>query len=221
MDKVFKNAQEAFESLYDEIDSKGFQNGNGTKKLTNIGFKILNPLDNKINTPFRKWSLNYALREFEWYMSANRSVEEIKKFAPIWDKMHGGNNIVNSNYGYQWKRNEQLRKAIDQLKADNNSRQAWITIFDGKEKDDYQYDTPCTLNVGFAIENGKVNMTVLMRSNDLWYGFCNDQFCFSQLLDAVALELGLEVGWYYHFASDLHIYEKHYGKTLPLKLDLE
>ena len=115
MDKVFKNAQEAFESLYDEIDSKGFQNGNGTKKLTNIGFKILNPLDNKINTPFRKWSLTYALREFEWYMSANRSIEEIKKFAPIWDKMHGGNNIVNSNYGYQWKRNEQLRKAIDKL----------------------------------------------------------------------------------------------------------
>ena len=33
MDRVFKNAQEAFESLYDEIDSKGFQNGNGTELL--------------------------------------------------------------------------------------------------------------------------------------------------------------------------------------------
>ena len=217
---VFKNAQAAFEYLYSKIGENGEQNGNGTKKLTNVGFKILNPLDNYINTPFRKWNLKYAIREFAWYMSKNRSVEEIKKYAPIWDNMHGGNNIVNSNYGYQWSRNEQLLKAIKQLKENPKSRQAWITIFDGKEKDDYAFDTPCALNLGFTVEENRLNLTVLMRSNDLWYGFCNDQYCFSQLLDAVALELNLQVGWYFHFAADLHLYEQHFNKTGLLKLDL-
>jgi thymidylate synthase len=45
-----------------------------------------------------------------------------------------------------------------------------------------------------------------MRSNDLWYGFCNDQYCFSRLQLLVADELGLLVGKYFHFAHNLHLY---------------
>ena len=55
-------------------------------------------------------------------------------------------------------------------------------------------------------------MAVLMRSNDLWYGFCNDQYCFSKLQESVALKLGIEVGEYYHFAHNLHIYNNFLNK---------
>ena len=115
----------------------------------------------------------------------------------------------------QWQRNDQLKKVIEQLRSNPSSRQAWITIYDGKEKDDYQYDTPCTLSIGFDIRpeigEDRLNMTVIMRSNDLVFGFCNDQYCFSKLHEMVANELGLKVGQYTHFAHDLHIYERHYN----------
>lgn len=91
------------------------------------------------------------------------------------------------------------------------SRQAWLTIFDGKNKDEFEKDTPCTLNIGFSIIEGFLCMNVNMRSNDLWYGFCNDQYCFSKLQKYVADKLNLKVGWYYHFAANLHIYERHYN----------
>lgn len=210
----FLNAQEAFEYFYDEINSKGINTNIGTKALYNVGFTILYPKDRLIKTEWRKWSNKYAEREWQWYLSQNRSVEEIKKFAPMWDKMHGGDNLVNSNYGWQWGRNNQLDKCIEQLKKNPNTRQAWFSIFDGKEKDQYKYDTPCTIAVGFDISPVHPNtlyMTVLMRSCDLIYGFCNDQYCFSKLHELVATKLGLEVGTYYHFAHDLHIYEKHYN----------
>jgi thymidylate synthase len=45
-----------------------------------------------------------------------------------------------------------------------------------------------------------------MRSNDLWYGFCNDQYQFSQLQELVASMLGIEMGWYYHHAHNMHLY---------------
>jgi len=45
-----------------------------------------------------------------------------------------------------------------------------------------------------------------MRSNDLWYGFCNDQYCFSMMQQMVADRLNLPVGTYYHFANNLHLY---------------
>ena len=38
---------------------------------------------------------------------------------------------------------------------------------------DYETDTPCTYAVQFTIVHGRLDMCVTMRSNDLWYGFCN------------------------------------------------
>lgn len=213
MKLIFKDPTEAFEKTYDFIMSEGVITDIGTKAIYDYGFVIAKPDDRIIKTPWRKFNPNYAEREFQWYLSGNRSVEEIKKYAPIWDKMHSGDNIVNSNYGWQWQRNDQLLKCIEQLKANKSTRQAWFSIFDGKEKDQYAYDTPCTLSVGFSVRplSNKLDITVLMRSNDLVFGFCNDQYCWSRLQEIVANELSLEVGTYYHFAHDMHIYERHFN----------
>jgi thymidylate synthase len=212
----FQTATEAFEKLFFEIQHTGVLTNVGTKALYNIGFSIENPIERVITTPWRKFSTKYAEKEYEWYLSGDRSVEEIKKYAKIWDKMHNGNNIVNSNYGWQWMRENQLDKCIEQLKKNNDTRQAWFTIFDGKEKDMYEFDTPCTLSVGFDIKPhiNKLDMTVLMRSNDLVFGFCNDQYCWTKLQETIANELNIPIGSYYHFAHDLHIYERHYKMNL-------
>lgn len=213
----FLSAQEAFEYYYNEILKNGLETNIGTKALYNVNMQILMPKDRLIKTEWREWSEKYAEREWQWYLSQNRSVEELKKYAPKWDEMHGGDNLVNSNYGWQWGRNNQLGKCIEQLKQNPDTRQAWFSIFDGKEKDEYKYDTPCTMCVGFDIKPYKyqgekqLDMTVIMRSNDLIYGFCNDQYCFSKLQELVAHELNIPVGHYHHFAHDLHIYDYHYN----------
>lgn len=211
---VYLNAQAAFEDYYNAIMAAGVDTPFGTKALYNEGFYILNPEDNEIKTLWRKWKKSYADREWQWYLSGNRSVEEIKKYAKIWDKMHGGDNLVNSNYGWQWQRDNQLDKCVEQLKKNKATRQAWISIYDGKEKDQYEFDTPCTIGIGFSthpLDPVSLNMTVIMRSNDLVYGFCNDQYCFSKLQKLVADELKIRVGTYFHFAHDLHIYERHFN----------
>ena len=209
--RTYKTADAAFRNLYERISNKGFKTETGMR-LFNEGFYITNPVDNIIKAPFRNWNETYAKREWDWYISKDRSVKELKKFAPIWDNMHGGDDIVNSNYGYQWNRNNQLTKVIKLLSEKPDTRQAWLTIHDGKEMDQYEYDTPCTLSIGFNIVKDDLNMNVLMRSNDLWYGFCNDQYCFSNLQIQMAKLLKKKVGWYFHYASDLHIYNDQLGR---------
>ena len=208
---IFKNAQEVFEFYYNEISKNGIDFDN-TKTLFNQGFSILNPLDNNIDTDYRKWNPVYANREWDWYLSGNPNAEEISTYAPIWKRMMDDKGNVRSNYGWQWKRNNQLDKVIDKLKENNNTRQAAISIYDGKEIDTYSKDTPCTYAVQFTILNNKLNMTVLMRSNDLWYGFCNDQYCFSKLQELVSVKLDVEVGTYFHFAHNLHLYNNFLDK---------
>jgi thymidylate synthase len=205
----FDNAQQAFEFFFDYISERG-QEVNNTKELHNIGFYIENPLDNHITTTWRKWSKDYAQYEWEWYLSENRNIQEISKRAKIWASIADENNNVNSNYGFQWNRNNQLDKVIEMLKADKTTRRASVSLYDGKEIDDYAKDTICTYSINFYFQDDKLNMSVLMRSNDLVYGFCNDQYCFSKLQELVANRLNAQVGTYYHFAQNFHIYNRHF-----------
>jgi thymidylate synthase len=210
----FNNANDAFCYYYYHIVTCGTKYQN-TMAVFNQGFYISKPMDNIITANWRGWKPSYAELEWNWYLSKNQSVEEIKKHAKIWDKMHSGDNIVNSNYGYQWSRNNQIDYVINELKKNPDSRRAVISIYDGKEHEKYQFDTPCTVAIQFYIYNNKLCMTVMMRSNDLWFGFCNDQYCFSNLLQLVSKELNIEIGTYYHFVNNLHLYDDKLNKHKP------
>ena len=206
---IFENAEEAYVYQLNRILVYGVDYDD-TKALFNVGFTIQNPIDNHITNKERNWSLQYAKAEWEWYKSGDRSIDKLGqiygKIPPIWEKMADSNRNVNSNYGYQWQRNNQIDYVCAKLRQKNNTRQAAISIYDAKEWTSYQKDTPCTYAVQFTILNNKLNMSVLMRSNDIWYGFCNDQYQFSMLQQLVANRLTIEIGSYYHFAHNLHLY---------------
>ena len=209
----FKNAQNAFERLYNKINVHGVIQKQ-TKTLFNEGFYLENPLDNHIATKFRKWNPTYAEREWAWYESKDPDATEISKYAPIWKNHMDENGCVQSNYGWQLDRNDQLNKVIARLQKDNDSRHGVVSIYDGKEINKYNHDTPCTMGLHFQILDNKLNMSVVMRSNDLWFGFCNDQYCFSLIQKKVAEALQLDLGWYYHFSTNLHLYNNYLNKNL-------
>ena len=113
-------------------------------------------------------------------MSEDRNITKLCKIdckiPPIWIKMADDDGNVNSNYGYQWQRKRQLNQMILKLKLDKDTRQACISIYDGKEHHKYGNETTCTYAVRFTIVNDKLDMCVRMSSNDIWNGFCNDQY---------------------------------------------
>jgi thymidylate synthase len=208
----FKNATEAFEKLYKEINNNGTVTED-TKAVFNAGFYIENPLDRIINTKFRNFNSEYAEFEWQWYLSGKANASEIAKKAKIWYKCMDENGDVNSNYGFQWNKGNQLNYVVEELKRNKDSRRASISIYDAKDRRNFENDTPCTYAINFRIINDKLNMSVMMRSNDLWYGFCNDQYCFSKLQELVSEKLNIEVGWYFHFVNDIHLYNNFLNKN--------
>jgi|TARA_R110000822_G_scaffold295190_4_gene417332 thymidylate synthase len=207
----FQNANEAFNCILHELKTNGEDFGN-TKALFNLGFTIENPMDNHIKSRDRNWKHEYAEAEWQWYLSGDPNIIKLGqiygKIPPIWEKMANSDGNVNSNYGYQWERNYQLDYVVAKLKDNPNTRHAAISIYDCKEYDKYAKDTPCTYAVQFTIRNNKLNMSVYMRSNDIWYGFCNDQYCFSMLQKLVSERTGYEIGTYYHHAHNMHLYNE-------------
>jgi len=211
MTKTFHNANIAYEYYHDKIIREGVEFGD-TKALFDVGFYIENPMDNAIKNEERKWNPVYAEAEWQWYLSGDRNIAKLAelygKVPEIWKRMAFPNGNVNSNYGWQWKRNDQIDYVIDLLGHQPDTRQAAISIYDCKEHDTFAFDTPCTYAVQFTILDNKLNMSVVMRSNDLWYGFCNDQYQFSKLQYYVwnRLRIDLEIGTYFHYAHNLHLY---------------
>ena len=209
MKNKFRNANSAYEYLHDRIIQEGVDFAD-TKALFNVGFYITDPMDNKIINKERNWKQDYAEAEWQWYLSGDRNIAKLGelygKIPAIWKRMADTDGNVNSNYGWQWERTSQLDIIVQMLKDNPETRQAAISIYDAKEISDYTNDTPCTYAVQFTIVHGRLDMCVVMRSNDLWYGFCNDQYCFSELQRLVSTRLNIEPGTYYHFAHNMHLY---------------
>ena len=206
---TFRNANEAYEYLHNKIIQEGIEFGD-TKALFNVGFYITDPKDRKIYNREREWKEDYAEAEWQWYLSGDPNIKALGdiygKIPEIWKRMADSDGRVNSNYGYQWERTSQLEIVIDMLKNKPDTRQAAISIYDCKEHDTFTFDTPCTYAIQFTIVNNRLDMCVTMRSNDLWYGFCNDQYQFSKLQEMVSKRLEIETGVYYHFAHNMHLY---------------
>lgn len=126
------------------------------------------------------------------------------------------NGIFHGAYGLRT--SGQYAAVIERLRNDPDTRQAVVTIWNPAydllpDKRDY----PCTILHQFRIRDNKLNMSVYMRSNDVWLGAAYDFFQFTRVQIAIASVLGIEPGTYSHHVGSLHIYEQHYEAATKLE----
>ena len=168
--RKFRNANTAYEYLHDRIIRDGVDFGD-TKALFNVGFYMTDPMDNRITNRERNWKEDYAEAEWQWYLSGLPNIKMLGeiygKIPEIWKRMANDEGYVNSNYGYQWERNNQLDHVVNLLKYNPDTRQAAISIYDCKEYKDYTKDTPRSYAIQLTILHDRLDMCVTMRSNDL------------------------------------------------------
>jgi len=191
-------------------------------KETMLANITIDPIDCIADFKDRPFNWKYLSGELAWYLKKDRDVNFIGKFSSFWNRItNPGTNEINSNYGHLIF-NEQFVWAVDSLVKDKNSRQA-IMFFN---RPDYQFegnkDFVCTMYANFFIRENQLHMKLQMRSNDIFYGLTFDAPFFSFLHQSVYLILKdtypeLELGWYFHFADNIHFYERHFELCNNLK----
>jgi len=206
----YKNPTEAFESMFEEINSKG-EDYAGTKALFNVSFTIEDPKDKNIKTPQRKFKIDYAEYEWLWYLKGDRDAKEISERAKIWKNMMVPYTTeVNSNYGFFWNYNDQYKRMIEELNRNSESRRAVLVHYGIFELDRYKYDTPCNLVLNFYVKDDLIYLTVFARSIDIVFGFCNDQYTFARLMEKVSKDTCKDIGTMHWFITNCHLYPRHY-----------
>jgi thymidylate synthase len=221
---IFKSVNEAFVGMGnnllfhgDHVSPRGFK----TMELHPAFFTITNPSDCIIRHRLRAANYNFMIMEALWIISGDEEpwiidyLKTMDRFTNIVD----GKKYLMGAYGPRIRHKfgvDQLKYVIDVLKKDSNSRQATIAIIDPSVDTKGYNDVACTQWMHFMIRDGKLDISVCMRSNDWFLGFTYDSFFFCLLLHIVASMLGVPVGNYYHFANSFHVYEKHFKALVDI-----
>lgn len=114
----------------------------------------------------------------------------------------------------------QMHDVVELLRHDPESREAVVSVWRAGDVTGGQAHNLCTVALQFLVRNEALDLVVSMRSNDAWYGLCYDLFQFAQVQATVARCLGVPVGRYFHSASSMHLYERHWeaaGALTPLR----
>lgn len=192
--------------------------------LNNIEIDPTKPI---ANFESRSFNWKYFAGEMAWYLHRDTDVDYIGQYSGMWSTLtNPGTNEINSNYGALVFNSEQIGWVIDSLLKDENSRQAIMFFNQPKFQFEGNKDFVCTMYSNFFIRNNKLNMKIQMRSNDIFYGLTFDAPFFSFLMQSVYLILkkhdkykDLELGTYYHFADNIHFYERHFELANKIKYE--
>lgn len=175
--------------------------------------------------PQRKFNWKYLAGELAWYLKQDRDVGYIGAFSNFWSHItNPDSNEINSNYGSLVFNAKQFGWVVDSLVADKNSRQAIMFFNQPKFQFEGNKDFVCTMYGNFFIRNNALHMKIQMRSNDIFYGLTFDAPFFSFLQQSVYLKLketypDLELGMYYHYADNLHFYERHFDLASEIRFE--
>lgn len=210
--------------------------GTTTREIINYNITLVYPRNRVITFRERNTSTKYLLGEFIWYLSGSSDPKGILPYAKFWDGIRNGGDIdeypegtINSNYGNRlfgcalpssfWEGQiqpiNQWAETLEILKRDRDTRQAIMNIHVPSDRHAGNKDVPCTLSLQWFIRENKLHLIVNMRSNDVILGFTNDVFQFTMLQEAMMLRLretypDLQLGYYYHNAGSMHIYDRHF-----------
>jgi thymidylate synthase len=191
------------------------------KEILNIGLEIKNPLSSLYKNEVRSSQMKYIAAELVYYFAGRNDLEYLLRYAKFWKDVANADGTVNSAYGYLLfnKKNEhgktQWEWAYESLKKDSDTRQALMHFNMPVHQFDGNKDFVCTLNAIFHIRDNKLDLTVMMRSNDAMLGLPTDVAFFTmlqqQMLNLLKVPYPtIELGKYTHLVNSMHLYERNF-----------
>ncbi len=169
---------------------------------------------NIVTNPYRNMNHTYALIETLWVLKGRTDLEYLLPYNKRMGSFSDDGVELSGAYGPQFVTQRQY--VFNILKNDRNSRQAVMTIW--KPNPAPSKDVPCTVMLHFLIRDGKLDLIVYMRSNDLWLGFPYDLYLFTTIQKLMACSLKVKYGTYTHITGSMHLYEEDWvGAEWALK----
>lgn len=209
MEITAETGSQAYRLLLNELLSHGNKEsprGYPTRELTDVTVIIDRASEAHVNHTSRKLNTKIAAAETVQLLAGVSSLEQLDAASHGRFSRFADNGRLVGAYGPRTY--YQLGHVVGLLNREPDTRQAYVTIWNGSEQGVKSHDVPCTLGFQFMIRDDKLDMRVSMRSSDVFLGIPYDWTMFSRLQLMVARCLNIVPGRYTHVVGSQHLYER-------------
>ncbi len=192
-----------------------------TKALPGVTFD-LEPAKGFPILTLRKIPIRLFVAEQVWFIMGEKHTKWLRQFTKIWDDFAEEDGTIETAYGYRWRHHfgrDQLLEMVAHLKTEPTSRQAVVAMWDPASDGltaPKKKNVPCPFTFTVNIIDDKLNLHLIIRSNDMMLGNPHDTAGFALLQAMLAQELGVGVGKLTISISHAHIYGNHYEQVEEL-----
>lgn len=202
--------------ILEEGVEKGDRTGTGTKSI--FGHQLRFDLSQGfplITT--KKVHLKSIIYELLWFLAGDTNVRYLQENGvSIWNEWADEEGELGPVYGKQWRSWEshngesidQIRKAIETIKTNPNSRRIIVSAWNVGDLDEMAL-SPCHALFQFYVADGKLSCQLYQRSADCFLGVPFNIASYALLTMMIAQVTELEVGDFVHTFGDAHLYLNH------------
>jgi len=163
----------------------------------------------------------FHLAESMWMLAGRNDAEYLDRFVHDFSLRFANDGILRGSYGHRWRKHwhmDQLVRIAQRLRSNPHDRQIVLGMWDPAvdlqgvpakahlQRDGIK-DIPCNTHAYFRVREGKLDMTVCCRSNDIiWGAYGANAVHFSFLQEYMAARIGVEIGLYYQMSNNFHAY---------------
>jgi thymidylate synthase len=202
---------EAIYQLYQKGVRRESRNGPVLQFPMPVSTVYERPIERVMFWPERDANPFLHLYESLWMLAGRNDVAPLKRYTKQFEQYSDDGATFHGAYGHRWRSHfgmDQLPIIVDILQ-DSTERRAVLTMWDPKaDLGRDGKDLPCNDMATFQIDHeGKLNMVVFCRSNDIvWGAYGANAVHFSFLLEYMANWMQVEMGTYTQISVNWHGY---------------
>lgn len=168
----------------------------------------------------------FHLMESLWMLAGRKDLPFLTKYVKRMSQFSDDHGKTQPGaYGFRWRSHfgkDQVSWAVKRLADNADDRRVVIQMYDPfidqRAADENGKDVPCNVSLHLQVAaDGKLDMTVFCRSNDMvWGAYGANAVHFSMLQEYVASSIQREVGRYWQVSDNFHAYEDAFRQVEEL-----
>lgn len=217
---TYRNISFATAGSLDEILRNGADvevDGNSTKELRNRVTTLEHPQERCLFLVDRNHDTVAQLAETFWVLAGRDDIGWLTHYLSRAPQFSDDGKVWRGGYGPRlrnWHGVDQIDAVRQLLIEDAATRRAVMTLYDPARDFVKSRDIPCNNWLSWLVRDGRLHLSIAIRSNDVVWGFSAiNAFEWSVLQEMMAAWVGADVGEVTYFASSLHLYKRHYDRA--------
>lgn len=202
--------------IFDEGIEKGDRTGTGT--ISYFGYQMrFNLQEGFPLLTTKKLHLKSIIYELLWFLKGDTNIRFLNNHnVRIWDEWADETGDLGPVYGKQWRswegadgqKHDQIKKAIELIKNNPNSRRIIVNAWNVGDLDKMAL-SPCHALFQFYVANGELSCQLYQRSADVFLGVPFNIASYALLTMMMAQVCNLKPGTFVHSFGDVHLYNNH------------